>query len=221
MYISLEYKFSYYRIPKTASTSMALALEPYLYKFNKTLNYPVSKFHHTPSESLHLLHTLNFPIGEDFRTLMVTRNPYTRLVSMYKFVKLMNSKPVRNPIPISMYNINELKLEPQHISTLDCFLDIMSARKNQDAQAVELLKSRIYESQLLWTRDPAASNLTLLKYEDLNTIDITTILGLPKLSMTRENVSSNSLEQYELEPYQKEKIYSICEEEFDAYSYKK
>ena len=221
MYVSLKYKFSYYRIPKTASTSMALALKPYLYKFNKTLNYPIPKFHLTPSESLHLLNTLNFPIGEDFRTVMVTRNPYTRLVSMYKFVNRMINKPVRHPIPNSMYNVDELKLETQYISTFDYFLEMLSARKNQDTQALAILNSKVYESQLLWTHDSAVVNPIFLKYEELTAANITNILGLPEVTLPRENVSPMTTGPDELKPYQKEKIYSICEEEFEAYSYKK
>jgi hypothetical protein len=206
MYISLKYRFLYYRIPKTASTSLSQGLDPYLYKFSKPMYYAFNDYadgHYTPTESLKIFERLGFqiPIYKNFTSLMVTRHPYTRINSLY--------------------NYSKLSLEDRQLKTFDCFLDVLGARANNDSQALILLKRRVYDSQLLWTNDQNAVNLTIIKYENLNEIDIASILKVPKLSLSKENVGIKYNCESQLTPHQKEKIYSIYEEEFDTYSYKK
>ena len=199
MYVSLNHKFLFYRIPKTASTAMVQALDPYLLKFSKQLGYV--NLHHTPSESLKILNDIQIPISKNFKMIMVIRNPYARIISIYNYAKE--------------------GLVPRNIQSFDCFLDMLDARNKKDPEALKLLKSRLYDTQLNWTLDPNAFNIHIFKYEVLDPIEIANCLGIPTLTLTRENTNTIPSEQYELESYQKEKIYSMYEEEFNLYSYRK
>jgi hypothetical protein len=98
---------------------------------------------------------------------------------------------------------------------------MLDARNKKDPEALKLLKSSLYDTQLSWTHDPNAFNIHIFKYEVLDPIEIADCLGIPTLTMTRENTNIIPSDQHELASYQKEKIYSMYEEEFNLYSYKK
>ncbi len=178
---------------------MVQALDPYLLKFSKQLGYV--NLHHTPSESLKILNDIQIPISKNFKMIMVIRNPYARIISIYNYAKE--------------------GLVARNIQSFDCFLDMLDARNKKDPEALKLLKSKLYDTQLNWTLDPNAFNIHIFKYEVLDPIEIANCLGIPTLTLTRENTNTIPSEQYELESYQKEKIYSMYEEEFNLYSYRK
>lgn len=185
---------------------MALALKPYLTKFNKTLwdmhSHTLGDIlHYTPAESLQTLSMLNVPISNNFKMLMVIRHPYTRIVSLYNYAK-------------------DVLLE-RNIDTFDYFLDLLEARNNNDSHALDLLKPRTYDNQMLWTHDANAFNLNIIKYEELNSSDIIKRLGIPSLNLPEENRNLIPADQHGLHSYQKDKIYSIYQNEFDAYCYEK
>lgn len=200
MYISLKYRFLYYRIPKTASTSMSIALKPYLTKLN-TFSWKNRDVHCTPSESLVTLSKLDIPINNDFKMLMVIRHPYTRIMSLYNYAQ-------------------DVLLE-RKIDNFDYFLDLLEAKNNNDSHAKSLLSSKRFDDQMLWTHDPNAFNLNIIKYEELDTNTISNCLGIPSLILPEENRNSIPADQCVLHSYQKEKIYSIYQNEFDAYCYQK
>lgn len=202
MYVSLKHRFLFYRIPKTASSSMLVALEPHLLKFSKPLSEIYEKYveiHHTSSDSLRMLEKLQIPISDRFKMIMVIRNPYTRLVSLYNYASE--------------------GLASRNIQTFDSFLDVLDARNKKDSVALQLLKSRTYDSQLVWTNDPNTFNLHIFKYENLNSEEIASCLGLPSLSLPKINSNLIPADQCELKTYQREKIYSMYKEEFDCYAY--
>lgn len=223
MYVSLKYRFLFYRIPKTASTSMVRALKPYFTNFSKSvwvakldgpalqdagIRYSPTGWvsispHYTPSESLHLLSNMNIPITNKFKMLTVVRNPYTRILSMY------------NAFCNGLATIN--------INTLDYFLDLLEAKNNNDDYAISLLgpTGHTYDKQTIWTHDPKIFNMKIMKYEELNTDAIIEYLNIPSFSLLRENPSSIPADQNNLQPHQKKKIYSMYQDEFDIYCYQK
>ena len=89
MYISLRHKFIYFRVPRTASTSLALALTPYLTPIqsnNPISNYAKGKYdyiHYTPTEAIDILDILKMPLSKSFKMIMLVRNPYDRILSLY------------------------------------------------------------------------------------------------------------------------------------------
>lgn len=196
LYISRKYRFLYYRIPKTASSSMALALKPYLYPIN-THQLKGKSVHITPSESLNILERMNILITDDFKMLMVIRHPYTRIMSLYNYLRdeLIENK----------------------IDNFDCFLDLLEARHSNDSSStnVPILKSSggvdLTQSQLIWTHDPNIFNLNIIKYEELDANTISNYLGIPSFILPEENRSLIPAEHINIQSYQKKKYTQYIE----------
>jgi hypothetical protein len=157
--------------------------------------------HHTPSESLETLSDLDIPIATDFKMLMIVRHPYTRI--------------------LSLYNRGQSELLKLKIDTFDYLLDLLEARNNNDSQATYLIGGKIFDKQTMWTHDPNTFNLNIMKYEELNVNAIKDYLNLPALSLPEINRNTIPADQCQLQSYQKNKIYSIYQNEFDAYCYQK
>lgn len=179
---------------------MVRALKPYLTNFNK-LVWDIVDPHYTPSESLKTLSDLNIPITNDFKMLMIVRHPYSRIMSLY--------------------NRSQSELASRGIDTFDYFLDLLEARNNNDSNAKYLIGTKIFDNQIVWTHDLNTFNLNIMKYEELNVDTIKHYLNLPALSLPELNRNIIPADQHQLQSCQKNKIYSIYQNEFDAYCYQK
>lgn len=207
MYISLRHKFIYFRVPRTASTSLALALTPYLTPIqsnNHTSNYANGKYdfiHYTPTEAIDILDILGIPVSKSYKMIMIVRNPYDRILSLYNHT-------------IEYFTSIGIK-------SFDEFIDVLDARSKNDSIALSLLSTRKYDSQLTWVDDPNNFNVHTFKYESLNDGSIEKCLNLPKLIIPHENYNKVHANGQLLSVDQKHKIYSIYCKEFDSFQYLK
>lgn len=74
-------RYTFVHIPKTAGKSISA----YIFKHGKEIWSPHELSHATPSD----LESLNVPLGETFA---VTRNPYSRAVSLYRYLHEVDIK---------------------------------------------------------------------------------------------------------------------------------
>ncbi len=192
-------------MPRTASTSLALALKPYLTPIqpnNPISNYTSGKYdtmHYTPTEAIDTLDILRIPLTKSFKMIMVVRNPYDRIISLYNHTVEEFTRPV--------------------IKSFDEFIDIFDARSKNDSVALSLLSSRKYDSQTTWVNDPNNFNVHTFKYEKLNDGSIEKCLNIPKLDIPQENYNTVHANGQLLSVDQKRKIYSIYQEEFEIFQY--
>jgi hypothetical protein len=192
-------------VPRTASTSLALALTPYLTPIqsnNHTSNYAKGKYdfvHYTPTEAIDILDILGIPLSKSFKMIMIVRNPYDRILSLYNHtVEYFTSIGIKS---------------------FDEFIDVLDARSKNDSIALSLLSTRKYDSQLTWVNDPNNFNMHTFKYENLNDGLIEECLTIPKLDIPQENFNKVHANGQSLSPDQKHKIYSIYQEEFEVFQY--
>ena len=192
-------------MPRTASTSLALALTPYLTPIqsnNHTSNYAKGKYdfvHYTPTEAIDILDILGIPLSKSFKMIMIVRNPYDRILSLYNHtVEYFTSIGIKS---------------------FDEFIDVLDARSKNDSIALSLLSTRKYDSQLTWVNDPNNFNMHTFKYENLNDGLIEECLTIPKLDIPQENFNKVHANGQSLSYDQKHKIYSIYQEEFEVFQY--
>ena len=117
MYISFEKKFIYFRIPKTASTSLTNILEPYVRPNHQIFksshwftNREINTQYHNKDDEKHI----NQPVAkrfidnaglhiENFYEFVFVRHPYNRLLSHYNYQHNVNI-PEKNPLKFPPFN---------------------------------------------------------------------------------------------------------------------
>lgn len=192
-------------MPRTASTSLALALKPYLISIpdnHDIVNEAHHKYdfhHYTPTEALEISNILGISLSKSFKMIMIVRNPYDRILSLYNHtVEYFTSIGIKS---------------------LDEFIDVLDARRKNDSIALSLLSTRKYDSQLTWVNDPNNFNVHTFKYESLNDGSIEQCLNLPKLDIPYENYNKVHANGQLLSVDQRHRIHSVYREEFELFQY--
>lgn len=212
MFVSKNKNLLFFHIPKTAGTS----LRTYLYENCKdskyftqltfsmfVQQYPNSGFRwRTTKQAFELPAYLHLSQPESnfiIKNLNFNLENFTELVI------------VRNPYDrlISYYNFVLYK----NYNDMNKFLD--------DLELNKIDPNLHFRYQLDYIKNPVTKNLKIFKYENLIDCEkfLQEIIGTDKV-IPKMNITNNSYIET-LEPYTKERIYKLFEEEFDILEYNK
>lgn len=217
MVLSKTHKFVYFANPRTGSTSLGAHLNQYneFYKINE-INaslFPNMGDYRNISQAgvLNILQSKNETIDfSDYYEFVFVRNPYTRILSLFKMLK--NLHPKHNS------RIEADDIRKRKNMTFERFLDKIEGVFNGS-----IVYDTLSYSQLKYTTNPLTSNLHVYKFEELesnfNTIkhDLDLDLGV----LRHLNFIPPAINSEELLPQHKERIYNLFREEFEEFGYSK
>lgn len=206
--------------PKTASTSLKLTLEKQGIVFD------------THKENLPQIHLKLSEIKEkfqisdltDYKKIQIVRNPYTRFVSSFFFIKKImpnDYTPIFKKLDISDFidHLIESKKSDDFIKT---FYGDVGYVESRIVTGSSWGGSRLFDSQSSW--NDVDSDINVFKLEDLN-YDVTPLNRLLQTSMkslfrvNSQEITKNYMDFFN--PKDLEKIYNLYSEDFINYGYKK
>ena len=205
--------------PKTASTSLKLTLE------KQGIVFDIHK------ENLPQIHLKLSEIKEkfnvfdltDYKTIQIVRNPYTRFVSSFFFIKkIMPSDytPIFKKLDISDFidHLIESKKSNDFIKT---FYGDVGYVESRIVSGSSWGGSRLFDSQSSW--NDIDYDVNFFKLEDLN-YDITPLNLILNTSMkslfkvNSQQITKNYMDFFNQKDL--EKIYNLYSEDFIKYGYK-
>ena len=218
MYISTSKKFVFFRIPRTGSTAMTTALMPFI-KPNRAIfgrehwfrmpevNLPdelkrwpyFDHQHATQKFARYFIDYAGLRINNYYEFVFV-RNPYDRLVSLWTYTNTTS---------------------PPHLNLacgLDAFLDELLEGKTRRST------NNLYDPQVTWTKEPLTNNLHIFKYEEIDRAwaELVRVLDLGDLELPVINNSRYEGEyNITLSQEQRDKIYQLYREDFEAFGYER
>jgi hypothetical protein len=205
--------------PKTASTSLKLTLEKQGIVFD------------THKENLPQIHLKLSEIKEkfqisdltDYKTIQIVRNPYTRFVSSFFFIKkIMPSDytPIFKKLEVSDF-IDHLIESKKSNDFIKSFYGDVGYVESRIVSGSSWGGSRLFDSQSSW--NDINLEVNVFKLEDLNQ-DITPLNGILKTSIKNlfkvnsQGITKNYMDF--LNQNDMEKIYELYSEDFIKYGYK-
>lgn len=220
MVLSKKFKFIFLANPRTASTSVQTPLRQYneFYKreqldMNMLSSYAVDLNHIGQDVIRKIIESKGDTIDfSDYYEFVFVRNPYTRLLSFYKYMK--HSHPKQHPtIPTP-----EDEYAKKNNLTFKGFLDKVEGVLN----GVIKNDARIY-SQMSYVKNPLTANINIFKFENLadDFEKVKTDLGLDLGVLQHANFIPPAISLDQLLPQYKERIYSMFREEFETFGYSK
>lgn len=210
--ISLKHKFIFFRIPKTASTSISDVLSSFE---DKTLNFVLKRELEDNLAVLNLnssshinqillkpvLDKLKIAVTPNFFEFVFVRHPYARIASMYNSMKVQHNSEILSP----------------HY-TIDDIIDWCEERtENYDNHKGKM----IYNSQLNWINYPLSHKVHFFKLEELdaswNIIKEKLNLDLPNIPTLNTSPTKSSIS--DLTKPQQDRVYKIWQKEFEFLEY--
>lgn len=224
--ISLKYKFVFFRIPKTASTSISTVLSPFE---DKNLRFVLNHKLESKLASLNLsgpdhinqvilkpiLDEINVSITEDFFEFVFVRHPYTRLASMYNRMK--KRKP-------TIAKVTDEYLDNDQFTLPDFTMDELIDRCEERVENYNNEKGQmICNSQLNWINCPLTNKVHFFKLEELSEswvkIRETLNLDLPDVPILNPSVKKS--QKTDLSKTHQDRIYQIWKKEFELFGYER
>jgi hypothetical protein len=216
LFISQEHKLIFFHIPKTAGTSILSILNrssmdnnlrikniigQNLLKIVKEEQREVDKIYQSKTwPPMHINQTkirkaleLSDISTRNFFEFVIVRNPYDRILSLYNFS--------------NYYTPN--------ITSLDQLLDTCEENINVDSYF-----NFWFKSQMSWIENPLTAKVNIFKYEELDQFwnFIRARLNIELSQVPHANATKQKTVS-ELSKSQKDRIYSMFKDEFDALGY--
>ncbi len=216
MFISQEHKLIFFHIPKTAGTSILSILNrssmdnnlrikniigQNLLKIVKEEQREVDKIYQSKTwPPMHINQTkirkaleLSEISTRNFFEFVIVRNPYDRILSLYNFS--------------NYYTPN--------ITSLDQLLDTCEENINVDSYF-----NFWFKSQMSWIENPLTDKVNIFKYEELDQFwnFIRARLNIELSQVPHANATKQKTVS-ELSKSQKDRIYNMFKDEFDALGY--